>query len=47
MAAVTAPMSLDKLKEAVSNGHVDTVLVVFTDVQGRLMGKRVHGHYFV
>ncbi len=47
MAAVAAPMSLDKLKEAVTSGQVDTVLVVFTDVQGRLTGKRVHGHYFV
>ena len=41
------PMTVDTLKEAVASGHVDTVLVVFTDVQGRLAGKRIHGRYFV
>jgi glutamine synthetase len=46
MAAVPAPMSVDKLKDAIKAGNVDTVLVVFTDVQGRLQGKRVHGRYF-
>ncbi len=47
MTADSAPMSLDKLKDAVASGHVDTVLVVFTDVQGRLQGKRIHGRFFV
>jgi glutamine synthetase len=47
MTADSAPMSLDKLQAAVAAGHVDTVLVVFTDVQGRLQGKRIHGRYFV
>ncbi|MSZ77101.1 MAG: glutamine synthetase [Actinobacteria bacterium] len=28
-------------------GSVDTVIVGFTDMQGRLQGKRLHGHYFV
>ena len=30
-----------------SPGRVDTVLVVFTDMQGRLQGKRVHARYFL
>lgn len=47
MTEVSAPMSLEKLQRAIKAGHVDTVLVVFTDMQGRLQGKRVHGHHFV
>src|SRR3954468_23834226 len=35
------------LFELVENGDVDTVLVAFPDLQGRLMGKRVTGRYFV
>jgi glutamine synthetase len=31
----------------VALGEVDTVLVVFPDLQGRLLGKRVTGHFFV
>jgi glutamine synthetase len=37
---------VDALRESVENGHIDTVLVVFPDLQGRFMGKRVTGHYF-
>jgi glutamine synthetase len=35
------------LKRDVENGSIDTVVVAFTDMQGRLMGKRVHAQYFV
>ncbi|MCY7394668.1 MAG: glutamine synthetase family protein [Nocardioides sp.] len=28
-------------------GAIDTVVVAFTDMQGRLQGKRLHGQYFV
>ena len=31
----------------IEDGTVDTVLTVFPDLQGRLMGKRVTGHFFV
>ena len=41
------PMTVDRLRDAVASGVVDTVLVVFTDIQGRLAGKRIHGRYFV
>ena len=35
--------ALDRL---ITDGDVDTVLVVFPDLQGRLVGKRVTGHFF-
>ena len=41
------PLSLDTLTDQVHSGQVDTVLVVFTDMQGRLQGKRVHARYFL
>ncbi|MDQ1292390.1 MAG: glutamine synthetase [Actinomycetota bacterium] len=41
------PMPVQRLHDLIENGHVDTVLVVFTDMQGRLVGKRLHGRHFV
>jgi glutamine synthetase len=43
----SSPLSLAKLGQTIESGHVDTVLVVFTDMQGRLTGKRVHARYFI
>src|SRR5258708_30743299 len=40
-------MRTDQLKELVKKGQVDTVLTVFPDMAGRLMGKRVTGRFFV
>jgi len=40
-------LSLDDLKWRIAEGQVDTVIVAFTDMQGRLQGKRLHGHYFL
>jgi glutamine synthetase len=40
-------LSLDDLSGLVERGEVDTVLTCFTDMQGRLMGKRVEGEYFL
>jgi glutamine synthetase len=40
-------LSVDDLKRRISEGEVDTVVVAFTDMQGRLQGKRLHGRYFV
>src|ERR1041384_5037571 len=37
---------MDALVGLIDNGSVDTVIVAFTDMQGRLQGKRLHGHYF-
>ncbi len=36
-----------KLEEAIGGGEIDTVLVAFPDLQGRLVGKRVTGSYWV
>jgi len=36
-----------EVDEMVADGTLDTILVVFPDLQGRLMGKRVTGHYWV
>ena len=40
-------LSLDGLKRAIGDGEVDTVVIAFTDMQGRLQGKRLHAAYFV
>ncbi len=40
-------LDLETLRRLVERGEVDTVLVCFPDMQGRLMGKRVTGHFFV
>ena len=40
-------LSADELRGLVANGEVDTVVVAFTDMQGRLMGKRLHAEFFV
>lgn len=40
-------LTLDQLKQSVSSGHIDTVIVAIVDMQGRLMGKRFHAQHFV
>jgi len=40
-------LSLESLKAKVADGSIDTVVVAMTDMQGRLTGKRIHGHYFL
>jgi glutamine synthetase len=40
-------LSFDELRAEVGSGAIDTVVVAFTDMQGRLMGKRLHGEFFV
>ena len=35
-----------ELLRQIAEGEVDTVVVAFPDLQGRLVGKRVTGHYF-
>ncbi|WP_371225464.1 glutamine synthetase family protein [Roseovarius sp. 2305UL8-3] len=40
-------LSFDDLKTQVADGTVDTVLVCFVDMQGRLMGKRFHAGHFI
>ena len=40
-------MTLEELTAEVESGAIDTIVVAFTDMQGRLMGKRVHGQFFL
>jgi glutamine synthetase len=40
-------LSLDELRADVESGVVDTVIACFTDMQGRLMGKRLDAEFFL
>ncbi|HWU32120.1 MAG TPA: glutamine synthetase family protein [Marmoricola sp.] len=40
-------LSLNELRALIDDGRIDTVIVAFTDMQGRLQGKRLHGQYFL
>jgi len=40
-------LTLSDLDALIRGGEVDKVLTVFPDIQGRLMGKRVVGRYFL
>src|SRR4051794_26389624 len=40
-------LSLDDLKKAGDEGTIDTVVTAFTDMQGRLFGKRIQIEYFL
>jgi glutamine synthetase len=39
-------LSMADLVSRIDSGEIDTVVVAFTDMQGRLQGKRLHGRYF-
>jgi glutamine synthetase len=47
MTNLNFPIAVGDLEELVGSGEVDTVNVVFTDMQGRLQGKRMHAQYFL
>jgi glutamine synthetase len=40
-------LSREELERLIRNGNVDTVLTVFPDMYGRLVGKRITGHFFL
>jgi len=40
-------LGYEELKGLVATGEIDTVVVAFTDMQGRLLGKRLHAEFFV
>ena len=40
-------LTLDRLRHLIDDGEVDTVVMAFTDMQGRLQGKRLHAAYFI
>ena len=39
--------TLDQLKADVASGEIDTVIVAFPDMQGRLIGKRFQAEFFL
>lgn len=41
------PYDVDRLRAQVAAGEIDTVLVAFTDMQGRLQGKRLSARFFL
>ncbi|TDI93651.1 MAG: glutamine synthetase, partial [Caldithrix sp.] len=49
MAATQIRGMLDSktLKQMIEKGEIETVLAAFPDVYGRLLGKRINGHFFV
>ncbi len=40
-------LTLEELRAEVESGAIDTVVTAFTDMQGRLMGKREHAEFFL
>ncbi|MFQ5352448.1 MAG: glutamine synthetase family protein, partial [Candidatus Binatia bacterium] len=40
-------MDLEQLSQLVRDGEIDTVLTVFPDMYGRLVGKRITGDFFI
>ena len=42
-----SPLTLDELRSHIDRGDVDSVLLVITDMQGRLAGKRCSAQYFL
>ena len=47
VAEVAGMLDIARLEEDVAEGQVDTVLVAFTDLYGRFMGKRLDAGYFL
>src|SRR5438309_8140447 len=45
--AVRGMLTLEELEREIGLGTIDTVVAAFTDMQGRLMGKRIQGEYFL
>jgi glutamine synthetase len=44
---VRGMLALDELKAKVEAGEIETIVTVFPDLYGRLMGKRIAGDYFL
>ncbi|MGI5336952.1 glutamine synthetase family protein [Streptomyces sp. CA-181903] len=47
MADRTPPLSVAELRRLVGGGEIDTVVLAFTDMQGRLQGKRFAARFFL
>ncbi len=40
-------LAIEELQGLAARGEIDTVVVAFTDMQGRLLGKRLHAEFFL
>src|SRR3954465_5960359 len=47
MSERTPTLSVEELRLLIEADEVDTVVVTFTDMQGRLQGKRIHAPFFL
>ncbi|SDJ91461.1 glutamine synthetase family protein [Streptomyces indicus] len=47
MAHRTAPLGVEELRALVASGEIDTVVLAFPDMQGRLQGKRFAAGFFL
>jgi glutamine synthetase len=47
MADRTPPLTVETLRDLAETGEIDTVVVAFTDMQGRLQGKRFAARHFL
>jgi glutamine synthetase len=47
MGVTSGNLTLERLEELVAGGEIDTVILAFCDMQGRLTGKRVSARLFV
>ena len=44
---VRGMLTLEQLREKIETGEIETVVAVFSDLYGRLMGKRISGEFFL
>jgi len=44
---IPGKLTLERLAERIRAGEIDTVITVFPDMYGRLVGKRITGHFFL
>lgn len=47
MSETTGNLTVSELRQLAGRGEIDTIIVAFTDMQGRLMGKRVSARLFL
>ena len=47
MSPTSGLLSIEQLGELIDQGDIETVLVGFTDLYGRLMGKRFDADFFI
>ena len=45
--AASGRLTIEELQAQIESGQIDTVIAATVDLQGRLMGKRVSGRYFM